>query len=95
MLMISHFQISLALQVLRERSQLSARDLAVQAGLPPDEVLRIEAGETGLDYLTAMRLTQVLRVNLADIAITAHALDPLLVRDRYRQVAALHQTKVS
>lgn len=93
MLMISHFQISLALQVLRERGQMPARDLAVQAGLPPDEVVRIEAGEIGLDYLTAARLAQVLRIGLADIAITAHALDPVLVKDRYRQVLAIHQDK--
>ena len=93
MLMISHFQISVALQVLRERSRLSAHELAVQAGLPPDEVVRIEAGEISLDYLVAARLTQVLRVSLADIATTAHALDPMLVNDRYKQLLAAQLNK--
>jgi hypothetical protein len=88
MLMISHFQISLGLQVLRERCQLSPQDLSVHAGLPPDEVSRIEAGEIGLDYLTAARLTQVLRVGLAEIAIASHALDPALVKERYEQMVA-------
>ncbi|QNA88872.1 helix-turn-helix transcriptional regulator [Massilia sp. Dwa41.01b] len=88
MLMISNFQISLGLQVLRERSKMSPQDLAITAGLPPDEVSRIEAGEIGLDYLTAARLTQVLRVGLAEIATAAHALDPKMVRDRYEQMSA-------
>lgn len=87
MVMISDFQISLALQALRERRKVSAHDLALSAGLPPDEVIRIEAGEIGLGYLTAARLTQVLQVSLADIALTAHALDPDMVRRRYEEVA--------
>lgn len=88
MLMISDFQISLALQVLRERRKFSAQDLALQAGLPLDEVSRIEAGEIGLGYLTAARLTQVLQVGLADIALAAHALDPEMVRMRYEELMA-------
>ena len=60
----------------------------MHAGLPPDEVSRIEAGEIGLDYLTAARLTQVLRVGLAEIAIAAHALDPATVKERYELVLA-------
>lgn len=86
MLMISNFQISLALQVVRERSEYSSQGLSVRAGLPPDEVSRIEAGEIGLDYLTAARLTQVLCVSLAEIATTAHALDPAMVKNRYDQM---------
>lgn len=88
MLMISNFQISLGLQVLRERCKFSPQDLSVNAGLPPDEVSRIEAGEIGLDYLTAARLTQVLKVSLAEIALAAHALDPAMVKDRYEQMVA-------
>ena len=88
MLMISNFQISLALQVLRERSRYSPQALAVSAGLPPDQVSRIEAGEIGLDYLTAARLTQVLQIGLADIAVAAHALDPAMVKHRYEQASA-------
>jgi transcriptional regulator with XRE-family HTH domain len=88
MLMISHFQISLGLQVLRERSKLSPLDLATRAGLPPNEVTRIEAGEIGLDYLTAIRLAQVLRIGLAEIAIAAHALDPAMVKERYDEALA-------
>jgi transcriptional regulator with XRE-family HTH domain len=88
MLMISDFQISLALQVLRERRKFSPQDLALSAGLPPDEVSRIEAGEIGLGYLTAARLAQVLQVGLADIAVAAHALDPEMVRRRYEELAA-------
>jgi len=84
MLMISHFQISLGLQVLRERSKLSPLDLATRAGLPPNEVTRIEAGEIGLDYLTAIRLAQV----LAEIAIAAHALDPTMLKERYDEALA-------
>jgi len=86
MIMISNFQISLGLQALRERCRVSPQDLSVRAGLPPDEVSRIEAGEIGLDYLTATRLTQVLRVSLAEIANTAHTLDPVTVRERYEQM---------
>lgn len=86
MLMIANFQISLALQVVRERSEYSSQALSVRAGLPPDEVGRIEAGEIGLDYLTAARLTQVLRVSLAEIATTANALDPAMVTNRYEQM---------
>ena len=88
MLMISQFQICLGLQVLRERRQLSALALALNAGLPPDEVRRIEAGEISLDYLTAARLTQVLEVSLADIAVVAYGLDPSMVEDRYEEMAA-------
>ena len=88
MLMIANFQISLGLQVLRERCAFSPQDLSLNAGLPPDEVSRIEAGEIGLDYLTAARLTQVLRVGLAEIAIAAHTLDPALVSERYQQMVA-------
>jgi len=86
--MNANFHISLALQVLRERSKLSPQDLATSAGLPPDEVSRIEAGEIGLDYLTAARLTQVMRISLAEIALAAHALDPALVKSRYEEMAA-------
>lgn len=88
MLMISQFQICLGLQALRERRRFSEQDLAIKAGLPPDEVKRIEAGETGLDYLTAARLTQVLGVGLADIAVAAYGLDPLMVKKRYEEMAA-------
>lgn len=87
MLMIADFHISLALQELRERRKYSARDLSLSAGLPADEVSRIEAGEIGLAYLTAARVTQVLQVSLADIALTAHALDPDMVRRRYEELA--------
>ena len=86
MISISNFQISLALQALRERSTLSPQDLAVRAGLPSDEVSRIEAGEIALEYLTAARLAQVLQVGLADIAIAAHALSPALVMRKYDQM---------
>ena len=89
MLMLANFQISLALQVLRERSGISAEDLNARAGLPPGEVARIEAGETGLDYLTAARLTNALRIGLAEIAITAHALDPATVKLRYEDCCVL------
>jgi len=44
---------------------------------------RILSGEIGLDYLTAARLTQVLRVSLAEIATTAYALDAAMVKNRY------------
>lgn len=84
---IADFQISLALQALRERRKFSARDLSLSAVLPVDDVSRIEAGEIGLGYLTAARLTQVLQVSLADIALTAHALDPDMVRRRYEELA--------
>lgn len=87
MISISNFQISLALQALRERSTLSPQDLAVRAGLPSDEVSRIEAGEIGLEYLTAARLAQVLQVGLADIAIAAHALSPALVKCKYDEMS--------
>jgi transcriptional regulator with XRE-family HTH domain len=88
MLMISQFQICMGVQVLRERCRLSAQDLAVKAGLPSNEVSRIEAGEIRLDYLTAARLTQVLGVNLADIAVVANRLAPALVKDRYEEMTA-------
>lgn len=87
MISISNFQISLALQALRERSTLSPQDLAMRAGLPSDEVSRIEAGEIGLEYLTAARLAQVLQVGLADIAIAAHALSPAFVKRKYDQMS--------
>ena len=88
MLMISQFQICMGVQILRERCRLSAQDLAVKAGLPSNEVSRIEAGEIRLDYLTAARLTQVLGVNLADIAVVANRLDPALVKNRYDEMTA-------
>ncbi|MFC5512836.1 helix-turn-helix domain-containing protein [Massilia jejuensis] len=88
MLTISQFQICMGLQVLRERRHFTAQDLSIQAGLPSGEVSRIEAGEVGLDYLTAARLTQVLGVNLADIAVAAYRLDSAMVEDRYREMAA-------
>ena len=87
MLTISQFQICMGLQVLRERRRLTAQDLAIEAGLPSDEVSRIESGEVSLDYLTAARLTQVLAVNLADIAVVAYRLDSAMVEDRYREMA--------
>jgi transcriptional regulator with XRE-family HTH domain len=85
--MIADFQVSLALQALRERRKYSARDLSLSAGLPADEVSRIEAGKIGLGYFTAARLSQVLQVSLADIALTAHARDPDMVRRRYEELA--------
>lgn len=88
MLTISNFQISLALQAVRERCKFSAEALALLAGLAPNEFSRIEAGEIVLDYLTDARLTQVLQVSLAEIALAAHALDPAMVRGRYEQMAA-------
>lgn len=86
MLTMSNFQISLALQAVRERCKLPAEDLALLAGLAPNEVSRIEAGEIVLDYLTAVRLTQVLQIGLAEIALAAHALDPAMVKERYEQM---------
>jgi len=78
----------MGLQVLREHGLFTAQELAIKAGLPSDEVSRIEAGEVSLDYLTAARLTQVLGVNLADIAVVAYRLDSTMVLDRYREMAA-------
>jgi transcriptional regulator with XRE-family HTH domain len=89
MLTISNFQISLALHAVRERCKFSAETLGLLAGLAPDVVSRIEAGEIALDYLTAARLTQALQVSLAEIALAAHALDPAMVRGRYVQMAAV------
>ena len=91
MVMLSNFQIALALQILRERNGISAEDLNSCAGLAPGEVGRIEGGEIGLDYLTAARLTNVLHVALAEIATTAYALDPVLVTHRYEQFRALNR----
>ena len=88
MLTIFNFQISLALQVVRERCMFSDEALSLLAGLAPNEVSRIETGEIALDYLTAARLSQVLQVSLAEIALAAHALDPAVVRSRYEQMAA-------
>jgi hypothetical protein len=88
MLTISQFQICMGLQVLRERRHFTAQDLSIKAGLPSDEVSRIEAGEVGLDYLTAARLTQILGANLADIPVVAYRLDSAMVEDRYREMAA-------
>lgn len=88
MLTISQFQICMGLQVLREHCLVGAQELAIKAGLPSDEVSRIEAGEVSLDYLTAARLTQVLGANLADIAVVAHRLDSTMVLERYREMAA-------
>lgn len=92
MLTISQFQICIGLQVLREHCLFSAQELAIKAGLPSDEVSRIEAGEVSLDYLTAARLTQVLGANLADIAVVAHRLDSTMVLERYREMAARLRT---
>jgi hypothetical protein len=39
-------------------------------------------------HIQISRALQVLRVGLADIALIAHALDPMLVHDRYRQKVA-------
>ena len=89
--MTSNLQIAMALRVLRERSKLSPYDLSVSAGLPPDEVSRIESGELSLDYLTAARLTQVLRIGLAEIAVAAYALDAALVKDHFKQGLGTHR----
>ena len=78
----------MALQLLRERSNLSASELSANAGLPSDAVSRIESGEVGLDYLTAARLTQVLGVSLAQIALTAHGLDAASVADHFNHGVA-------
>jgi predicted transcriptional regulator len=82
------FSISLTLQVIRERSGYTSRELARSAGLSPEVMCRIEAGAIGPDYLTVARLTQVLRVSLAEIATAAHALDPAMVKDYYDQMVA-------
>jgi transcriptional regulator with XRE-family HTH domain len=85
--MTPNLHISMALQVLRERGKLSPDELSVSAGLPPGAVSRIESGEMSLDYLTATRLTQVLRINLAEIAVTAHGLDHGMVAEHFRNAA--------
>lgn len=86
--MTSNLHISMALQVLRERSKLLPHELSSSAGLPPDAVSRIESGEVSLDYLTAARLTQVLRVSLAEIAVTAYGLDHAVVAEHFKNTAA-------
>lgn len=87
MVTFSHFQISLAVEMLRERSGLSQNELVSRAGLPPDQIKQIEAGELSLDYLTATRVAQVLGISLAEIAITAHEFNPVKARHRYEQLA--------
>jgi hypothetical protein len=88
LLMIANFRFRWHLEGIRERSGYSSQELAINAGLPPAEGRRIQAGEIGLEYLTGARLAQVLRVSLAAIVTAAHALDPAMVRDRYGQMVA-------
>lgn len=86
MLTLANYQISIALKVVRERCSFSAEELESLAGLPQNAVTSIESGEMGLDYLTAARLTNVMRVGLAEIAVTSFSLDPLLVQEKHRQM---------
>jgi transcriptional regulator with XRE-family HTH domain len=51
------------LTALRAQKQLSIRELATAAGLEPDRVIKIEAGQVNLLFTTILALARALQVS--------------------------------
>jgi transcriptional regulator with XRE-family HTH domain/Zn-dependent peptidase ImmA (M78 family) len=83
------------LRLLRERRQLSGRELAERAGITPQSLSRIERGRHDIGFSTLQRLLAAMSYELADLAAAQELeVSPERIRAALAQTG-LHKTTVA
>lgn len=82
--------LGLAVRSLREKKQMSAKELSLAAGLPDYTVSRIETGKTTLDFSSARKVTAALGVTMTELAAEVDKISP---QPRFAQSAELEAVK--
>ena len=83
--------LGMAIRSIREKQNMSAKELSLAAGLPDYTVSRIENGNMRLEFATAAKITSALGVGMDALAAMAIKLTPkdvIVQREKLQEIRA-------